>query len=38
LIDLRLYRPALAAVLLAAVVAMFSLQPVPEPLVSGQPR
>jgi hypothetical protein len=34
LIDLRLYRPALLAALLAAVVTMFSLESVPRPLFS----
>src|SRR5690349_19292181 len=37
MIDLRLYRYALLAVPLAAVIAMFSLQSVPSPLSGGVP-
>jgi hypothetical protein len=37
MIDLRLYRYALLAVPLAAVIAMFSLQSVPTPLSGGVP-
>ena len=37
MIDLRLYRYALLAVPLAAVIAMFSLQSVPAPLSGGVP-
>ena len=37
MIDLRLYRYALLAVPLAAVIAMFSLQSVPPPLSGGVP-
>ena len=37
MIDLRLWRAALLAVLLALVVAMFSLEEVPKPLASGLP-
>src|SRR3954447_11703221 len=37
MIDLRLYKFALLAVPLAAVIAMFSLQSVPSPLSGGVP-
>src|SRR5262249_39656398 len=37
MIDLRLYRYALLAVPVAAVIAMFSLQSVPPPLSRGVP-